>query len=74
MASFLLQVWNKQGNFIYEKNLNVKLRAWFVYFNTLVFMTSPGDKDSDCIQVVYLEKQNTTVKLRLPEALMNIIN
>jgi hypothetical protein len=50
-----------------------KPRAWFSYFNALVFMPNDEDLNSDSIFIVYLEKENTTVQVKIPDDLLQQI-
>lgn len=64
---YLLQVWNKSGDMVYEKILTQRPTAWCVTHQILVFKPHEADQSAkeDCYNIVYLYRDNKTVRVNV---------
>jgi hypothetical protein len=54
-GKYLLQVWKKGGEKIFQKILNSEISAWTCYDDILIFRTPEGNEFDDCITIVDLK-------------------
>ena len=52
---FLLQVWKKGGEKVFQKILNSEIEHWACYDDTLIFRTPKGNDFDDCITIIDLK-------------------
>lgn len=52
---YLLQVWKKGGQKVFQKILNSEIEHWVCYNDTLIYRTPEGNEFDDCITIIDLK-------------------
>lgn len=63
-GNYLLQVWNKRGENVYQKVLKHKLHCWNIFYDYLLFTLNAEEEDSQFIHVIFLHLKGATLKLK----------
>ena len=66
--SYILQVWSKAGDIVYEKKLTRRPKSWCVTNQFLVYLPDELDQESPdefCYYIIYLYLQNTAIKINI---------
>lgn len=54
-GNFILQVWKKGGQKVYERVMQGEVKVWNCYADILVYLSPAGDEHDDCITIVDLK-------------------
>lgn len=62
---YLLQVWNQNGQMIFERSLREKPVAWFITTNTFIYRPHKEDQEGtqDCYIIIYLHRDNAEIRV-----------
>ena len=65
---YLLQVWTKYGQMVYEKSLDKPVANWNISEKMLVYLEDTHSQEINVVKL-FLDKQPVLFKFRLPQGL-----